>query len=171
MAQGQAIHSDAGGGGKLPGNVPENCHPAVRTIVGYWVRIHPAAGLPGRQHFDPIDVPRLLSNIRLLDVIGCPPRFRVRLMGTRLREFFGSDQTGRWLDEVFSNLDGSITQSELLKAVETKAPRWRRGKPALDVEKDFMDMERVYLPFARDGQRVDMILTYLLCIDSTGRYY
>jgi len=154
-----------------PGNVPENCHQRVRQIVDYWAAIHPESGLPGRQHFDPLEVPSLLPNIRLLDVVGRPPRFRIRLMGTRLREFFGNEQTGSWLDDLFPNLEGSLTHVELLKAVTSREPRWRRGKPALDIEKDFLDMERVYLQFARDGENVDMILTYLLCIDSAGNYY
>ena len=171
MLQGQAARSEGETGGKLPGNVPDDCHSNVREIVDYWVRIHPETGLPGRQHFDPLEVPRLLPNIRLLDVVGSPQRFRIRLMGTRLREIFGAEQTGRWLAEIFSNLDGSLTHIELLKVVDTKRPRWRRGKPALDIEKDFLDMERVYLPFARDGENVDIILTYLLCIDSAGNVY
>ena len=171
MSQGQLADERGSAGGALQGNVPEGCHETIRQIVGYWTAIHPPSGLPGRQHFDPLQVPRLLPNIRLLDVVGQPPRFRVRLMGTRMCEVFGGEQTGRWLDEIFSNLDGSLTHTELLRTIESRAPRWRRGKPALEVEKDFLDMERVYLPFARDGQTVDLILTYLLCIDSAGRYY
>jgi hypothetical protein len=171
MLLGEAVPVRSASGGGLPGNVPGTCHQNIREIVEYWSRIHPVSCLPGRQHFDPLEVPRLLPNIRLLDVVGWPPRFRIRLMGTRLRDFFGAELTGMWLDEVFSNLDGSLTHAELLKTIETKTPRWRRGRPALDIEKDFLDMERVYLPFARDGQTVDMILTYLLCVDSRGNYY
>ncbi len=171
MLRGEAVSALPDSGGNPPGNVPETCHQNIREIVEYWVRIHPETGLPGRQHFDPLEVPRLLPNIRLLDVIGMPPRFRIRLMGTRLRDFFGAELTGMWLDEVFSNLDGSLTHIELLNAIETKGPRWRRGRPALDIDKDFLDMERVYLPFAKDGRNIDLILTYMLCIDSHGNYY
>ena len=162
MSQGLAVPPGALPGMKLPGNVPEDCHELVRQIVEYWVAIRPPDGLPGRQHFDPLDVPGLLPNIRLLDVVGDQPRFRIRLMGTRLRDVFGAEQTGRWLDEVFPNLNGSVTHSELVKTVIAKTPRWRRGKPALSGERDFLDMERVYLPFARDGTTVDMILTLIL---------
>ena len=154
----------------LGGNVPEHCHENVRRIVRYWAAIHPPVGLPGRQHFDPLAVPDLLPNIRLLDVSGTPPRFRVRLMGTRLRDYFGTEQTGQWLDEVFPNLETSLTYAELRKTIESRAPRWRRGKPALDFDKNFLDMERVYLQFARDGETTDMILTYLMCINRDGVY-
>lgn len=171
MPKQQAADSAAGPTVSRKGNLADSCHPNVRQIVDYWISIHPANGIPGRQHFDPLDVPNLLPNIRLLDVVGDPPRFRVRLMGTRLREFFGAEQTGCWLDELFHNLKGSLIHIELQRTIETREPRWRRGKPALDIEKDYLDMERIYLPFARDGWHVDMILTYLLCIDSEGNYF
>ncbi|MEM9683696.1 MAG: PAS domain-containing protein [Pseudomonadota bacterium] len=160
----------AAAGASLPGNVQEDCHENIRRIVEYWTAIRPCGGLPGRQHFDPLAVPELLPNIRLLDVSGAPPRFRVRLMGTRLRDYFGIEQTGRWLDEIFPKFGESQTRAELIKTIETRVPRWRLGKPALEFDKNFLDMERVYLPFARDGERVDMILTYLMCITQDGVY-
>ena len=156
--------------GSILGNVPDDCHKNIRKIVEYWAAIRPCGGLPGRQHFEPMAVPELLPNIRLLDVSGAPPRFRVRLMGTRLRDYFGIEQTGRWLDEIFPNFDTSLTRTELIRTIDLRAPRWRRGKPELDFDKSFLDMERVYLPFARDGERVDMILTYLMCINQDGVY-
>jgi len=156
---------------RLAGNVPEDCHAKVRQIVEYWMAIHPSAGLPGRQHLDPLDVPALLPNIRLLDVVGTLPRFRVRLMGTKVREFMGEEQTGRWLDEVFPNLHGSLTHTELVKAVRMKSPRWRRGKPALAVDRNFLDMERCYLPFAQDGRTIDMVLTFHLVTVDEDKYF
>ena len=36
-------------------------HPRVARLYRYWLSIHPpGGGLPGRQHFDPVDVPELL---------------------------------------------------------------------------------------------------------------
>lgn len=171
MGYGQAVRAVLSGRAKLPGNVSEDCHEKVRQIVEYWVAIHPSAGLPGRQHFDPLDVPALLPNIRLLDVVGKLPRFRVRLMGTQVREFMGEEQTGRWLDEVFPNLHGSVTHTELVKTVTMKKPRWRRGKPALAVDRNFLDMERCYLPFAQDGRNIDMLLTFHLVTETGDDYH
>ncbi len=165
------MQSETTAGVRLAGNVPEDCHAKVRQIVEYWMAIHPSAGLPGRQHLDPLDVPALLPNIRLLDVVGTLPRFRVRLMGTKVREFMGEEQTGRWLDEVFPNLHGSLTHTELVKTVRMKSPRWRRGKPALAVDRNFLDMERCYLPFAQDGRTIDMVLTFHLVTVDEDKYF
>jgi len=35
----------------------------VKSLYSYWRAISPPGRLPGRQHFDPLDVPRLLPNI------------------------------------------------------------------------------------------------------------
>lgn len=140
-------------------------------IVDYWRSIHPASGLPGRQHLDPVDIPNLLSNIRLIDVVGEPPRFRVRLMGTKLVAAVGKDCTGMWLDEAFAEFDKSSSCLSLNTVVRTGTLNWRRGHPVMMYGKEFMIVERVYLPFARDGRTVDMILTYVLVGDSDGKMF
>ena len=124
--------------------LPGDCHPDIRLITDYWRSIHPEAGLPGRQHFDPVAVPpRLLPSIRLLDVVGDPPRFRLRLMGTKMVAAVGQDFTGCWLDEVFNQFGESSAFLGLDDVVKTGQINWRRGHPALLYGKEFMIIERV----------------------------
>ena len=151
--------------------LPADCHPDIHAVVAYWRAIHPETGLPGRQHFDPIDVPKLLPRIRILDVVGEPPRFKTRLMGTKMRECMGQEHTGKYLDEVFADFAESASAFGLNTVVRTGRLNWRRGHPALFSGKEFMTIERVYLPFARDGQTVDMVLAYNLFGDSDGNMY
>ena len=140
-------------------------------IVDYWRSIHPQMGLPGRQHFDPIDIPHLLPSIRMLDVAGEPPRFRTRLMGTKMVASLGRDHTGQWLDEAFPDFHKSSAYLGLNAVVRTGHLNWRRGNPAMMHGKEFMVIERVYLPFARDGRNVDLILSYVMLGDSDGKMY
>ena len=151
--------------------LPVDCHPEIREIVDHWHAIRPNGGLPGRQHFDPLDVPRLLPSIRMLDVDGAPPRFKARLMGTKMRDSVGYEQTGKWLDEVYPDFETSSAFLGLNAVIHTGTLNWRRGHPMLFYGKEFMTIERVYLPLARDGVAVDMILTYLLFGDSDGKMY
>lgn len=130
----------------------------MQSIVNYWQSIHPEGGLPGRQHLDPVDIPRLLANIRLVDVVGDPPRFRVRLTGTRLTAFFGGGDTGRWLDDIHHDFNQTPTCHSYMRVVETGLPNWRRGRCELGKPNNCLQYERVQLPFARDGVKVDMIL-------------
>ena len=138
--------------------LPADCAPEVREIVEYWLRIRPPHALPGRQHFDPVDIPHLLSNVWLIDVGGSPMRFSFRLVGTGVVEYFGGDPTGRLLSDVFDRFEQTVAYKDFCRVVEERRPRWRRGTPVLFHLDKFSRIERVYLPLARNGEDVDMIL-------------
>ena len=112
----------------------------------------------------------MLANIRLLDVHRDPLRFKTRLMGTVLCDFFGQEQTGRWMDDCFADFHRSGMYEDLCEMIETPQPKWRRGQPKLAYEKNFVTAERVYLPFASNGTDVDMIVTYMLCGDKDDNF-
>ena len=138
---------------------PEDCHPKIGAAYAYWLRIHPPRGLPGRQHFDPTDIPGLLRHIRMLDVEGQPPRFKIRVVGTQYAERLGHDTTGQYLDELFEGFEGSRFHRGLLDVIESKRPIWRRGPLQWFCREEYSSVERIHLPLARDGDTVDMVLT------------
>lgn len=74
-------------------------HKRTRDLFCYWTSVHPAKGLPGRQHIDPLDIPDLLPGLWLLDVQHDPFRLRYRLVGTAIVQAYGRETTGQWLDE------------------------------------------------------------------------
>ncbi len=75
----------------------------IIDIHAYWQSIRPAPELlPGRQHFDPVAIPRLLARLR--------------------------------------------------------APLYRAGYPSMIDTDAFPYMQRIYLPLARDGARMDMVI-------------
>lgn len=80
-------------------------HPRAQRLYGYWRSIAPQGALPGRQHFDPMDVPDLLSCLWLLDVQRDPFRLRYRLAGTAIVEAIGREVTGQWLDEAHPHIE------------------------------------------------------------------
>jgi hypothetical protein len=146
--------------------IPQDCHPKVRQIVEYWRKIHPDDGvLPGRQHLDPIDIPRLLANVWLIDVARDPLRFRFRLIGTAVVEYAGEDNTGNWFDEVMPEFDPRV----FVDVVESREPSWSRSPSRMRPYKQYRELERVRLPLASDGKTVDMILCLTVFFDETGR--
>jgi hypothetical protein len=147
------------------GKIAQDCHPRVRAMIDYWLSIHPPSGLPGRQHFDPIAVPKLLSNMGLIEVHGDPPRFRCRLYGTALVAAIGRDITGQWYDEAFPDFEQAAQYGNFLHVVTTGTPHWRRGRLRIPVEQDHHLLERVHLPLASDSVNVDMILTFAIFFD------
>ncbi|MGD8810029.1 MAG: PAS domain-containing protein [Gammaproteobacteria bacterium] len=147
--------------------IPADCHPKIGEAVAYWLSIKPDGGLPGRQHFDPTDIPRLLRGVWLIDVQRDPLSFVFRLVGTGVVEFFGADPTGENLNDVFEDFPETVACKDFRQVVETGAPSWRRGTPQLRHESKFSRLERVYLPLARNGKEVDLIFC-LSVFDKTG---
>lgn len=145
--------------------IPEDCHPKVRAVYEYWKSVHPkGGGLPGRQHIDPIDIPLLLPNVWLIDVLRDPYRFRFRLMGTLVVDYAGEDNTGKWFEDRMPNFDPSV----FIDVAETGEPSWSRGRSKMRPEKNYYELERVRLPLATDGKTVDMILSLTVFFDSEG---
>jgi hypothetical protein len=140
------------------GPMPESCHPKIRAIYDYWQRIHPAAGLPGRQHFDPVDIPALLANVYLIDVAAGGEEFTFRLMGTRAEAFFGGSFTGQPVRTAYVTDHKSRTYADIAAMLRDRLPRWRRGPTYYVKNRELAMVERVYLPLARDNTTVDMIL-------------
>jgi hypothetical protein len=145
-------------------------HPRAQRLYRYWRSIAPPGALPGRQHLDPVDIPDLLSCLWLLDVQREPFRLRYRLVGTTIVEAIGREVTGQWLDEAHPNIeDRAAFLARYSGVVENGHPSWRKGHPRLWAHRDFGIAENLLLPFARDGQTVDMLcaLTVLYRRDGT----
>lgn len=146
-------------------------HPRAQRLYRYWRSISPSGALPGRQHFDPVDIPDLLSCLWLLDVQRAPFRLRYRLAGTTIVEAIGREVTGQWLDEAHPDIeDRAGFLARYSGVVERGQPSWRKGYPRLWAHRDFDLVENLLLPFARDGQTVDMLcaLTVLYRRDGTA---
>ena len=69
------------------------------SLLRYWQRVG-RGGVPSRADIDPADIPRLLSNVILIDVERAPIRFRVRLCGTEVDRLLGRNFTGCYLDDI-----------------------------------------------------------------------
>jgi len=140
--------------------VPADCDGSIVAIVDYWFSIAPDVGLPGRQHFDPTDIPKLLQDVWLIDVSRDPLDFSFRLVGTAVVDFFGKDPKGTRLDDAFQDFKDGVAYRDLCDVANLGAVRFRRGAPTLAHASKIERLERIYLPLARDGKAVDMILCF-----------
>jgi hypothetical protein len=144
------------------GDLPEGCNFKIRQLFDYWRSIHPAEGLPGRRHFDPLAVPALLPNICLIAAPTASADFVFRLMGTRLEIFFGGNFTGKPFVSAYIKNHRSQAYVDMCAIVEDRLPRWRRGPAGLVENREHVTIERVFLPLAEDGGAVNIILGLLL---------
>jgi len=154
--------------------LPEPVDPIICAILEAWKRAHPGNGLlPGRQHIDPLTLPRLtLPHIFLFDVVrgGEKLRFRYRLVGAHINFGMPGNKTGRLFDEVMPDEPARhATEAALTHCVETGRPSYRRGKPRLPTNQEAALIERIYLPLAADGRIVDMLFCASVFFDANER--
>lgn len=137
-------------------------HPRTTRLYHYWRSIRPRPGLlPGRQHFDPIEVPELLPGMWLLDVARNPFRLRYRLCGTGVVGAIGREVTGMWLDEAHPRaLAATDCAARCRRLVEDGTPSWRKAPPRLWTQGDVGMVETLLLPLARDGRTIDMLCAH-----------
>jgi hypothetical protein len=121
--------------------------------------------LPARHALDPTQFHNVLANVWLLDVVGERPRFRVRLLGERIRSFGVPAKVGDFLDE---HLPSSDQLADLREVVRTGEPSWFRGKPHLSHAREVIEIERVLLPLAADGSTVDVIFAVTVSYPASG---
>jgi PAS domain-containing protein len=101
-------------------------HPRFKRLANYLSSKAPPAGLPGRQHIDPLEIPDLLPHLMLIDVVPAqfePARYHIRLVGTEV-----VDGTGRYVEEVLTAEQG---RAEIIcgydEIVRTRQPEHRSG--------------------------------------------
>ena len=131
-------------------------------FISYWQSIHPRDRLPGRQHFEPLDIHRLLPNVVLVDIEQRPFRIRFRVIGTRIVQAFNTDYTGKYADEVFPDAYEVGPFKARRIVTENSMPSYFKGLPKLKYDSDFAEIETVHLPLASDGSSVDMIVSMFI---------
>jgi len=102
-----------------------------RQLFDYWDARCIGDTLPRRADIDPIDFPRLLPSISLLEVENAGQRHaehrvKVRLAGTRLRDMYGRETTGLYLDEFLPPQNDSYWTAAFTRVIS-------QGKPAQGV--------------------------------------
>ncbi len=149
---------------------PESRHWKVAALWDYWVGVYANVGRPPRRSdIDPIDIPRLLANLWLIDWEASSGRFRYRLVGTAVTKARNTDATGRYLDEDFPDLAHSALGQSLERVVREAAPAWTSTQPPRTrVPHDILRVERLSLPLAHAEGGVAMVLNLSVCTMRDG---
>jgi hypothetical protein len=137
-------------------------HPRLKTLHTFWDLTRGSRRFPARADFAFKDLRQWLGHIALVDVVHKPPRFRIRLLGTRLVEYAGQDHTGQWIDECVTpeNVDGAL--EPFRSCVELAAPVVRHTR-YVNPRAIRSTLERLLLPCSSDQQTIDIIMgcTYI----------
>lgn len=136
-------------------------HPKIARIWAYWESlIEPPLTIPRRAAFDPGDVPNLLSNLWILDVVregDAPPRFRMRLIGELIREAGITARPGDFMDAPHITAVPTAVLAVLGRVAETGLPDYAIGPPLIKHDRNVIKLERIMLPFTLGDGQVDQI--------------
>ena len=140
----------------------EQPSPEIANLIRYWLSIHPENCLPGRQHFEPLEIARLLPHIVLVDIEKDERRYRIRVMGTAVVEAIGADYTGAFCVDTLPNFRESLSFRHRVEVEESGLPAYHRGPASIAFRLDYAPVEWLHLPLAGDGRIVDKILSMTL---------
>jgi hypothetical protein len=127
------------------------------ALFAYWQSKHRDGRLPSRADVDPLEIPRLLKNIALLEVTGEAEDFVIALAGSRIEEVHGRSLKGVSIFELQKIMEKSPAIEQYAEVARTAEPRYREGDLKI-FGKDFWYSHRLILPLSSDGARVDALL-------------
>lgn len=134
----------------------------VRELYLYWHAKRGARPMPGRRDIDPVEIPRLLPYLTIVEVMPDARRYIYRLVGTTEVEIRGNDPTGKTVAEAYYG--PSVEEAHMFydRAVATAAPVYD-DSPWIGPGGRYNDDEMLFLPLSEDGSSVSRILVISQC--------
>lgn len=133
-------------------------HPKIRAFHAYFQRLREErCALPRFNAIDPVAIPALLPHVILVTLYdGEALRPRYRLTGTAIDRLAGANLSGVCFDRIYGPeaLQRHLAHYESM--IRDGRPRYWRHRLLLS-NRDFIQVERLMLPFSEDGVRVDGI--------------
>jgi hypothetical protein len=129
--------------------------PFLRQLHDYWLAKCGPRLMPAKADINPADIKPLLPDVIIWNA---EPPFLIRLVGDHIVHFVGNNNTGQPAAQEMPPDAGRVLEMVLGTVIETKSPRFRKGKAFWKPEKSYRDFESCFLPLSADGATVDTIL-------------
>ena len=132
--------------------------PRLGLLHAYWSSKLAGRPMPSRSDIDPVEIPKLLPWIMLVDVDDGGANFRYRLVGSEIASLVGAALKGK---SVGSAVSGPYTEWLLgvyRTAVERKKPVFSQSELGFGSRGLKRVVSRLMLPLSSDGVSVSMIL-------------
>ncbi|HYM71380.1 MAG TPA: PAS domain-containing protein [Stellaceae bacterium] len=139
-------------------------HPKLQRLYEYWAGKRGGRRMPSRADLDPLDMAFIFGNVILVDVIDeNPPRFRIRLHGTKLAQRAGYELTGKMLDELPVTEFRTLARQSFTAVATSGEPL--HGIRNRVIDDRFARYETVIMPLSDNGERVDKLIIGLIYDD------
>ena len=114
--------------------------------------------MPTRRDIDPTEIPQLLPNVQMIDVIGNGARYRYRLIGTELVAAFGREYTGKFVDELLPPERRYSVELAGRMVCDTGSPVFLHNRYWTSRDTTIA-ANRVYAPLSDNGRDVSVLLS------------
>lgn len=135
----------------------------VRAVLDYWCGTRSGRKMPRRVDFDPMDLPRHLPGLMLIDVEGVRPDgvgiYRYRVVGGYEVDNRGYNPTGRLVEDGYfaESLESALADYE---AVRLSGRPFYTPLTFLDENGRQIREDSLLLPVSEDDETVAQILVY-----------
>ena len=142
-----------------------------RWLLKQWKRLRNGSPLPFWQHLPVDDLTRMLETLMFCDLVPDADggRFLIRYLGQRIALSYGGDFSGRYLDEALPKIWRDNALTTYRKAIDGKRPVYN-AVDTRDRDGRLVHLERLLLPFSRDGATADRILASIEAVSLEGRF-
>lgn len=137
-----------------------------RELYDYWRASALSRPIPSRYDIDPVAIPHLLPGLSLLDTGDDFDSLRYRLAGTRVREIYGTEITGRAVFDIGFNEKHDYWRSVYRQVIEAKLPMQGavRGPAA---GREHLHLFWLRLPLSGPSGAVERVLGYDAALPSS----
>ncbi|WP_395020375.1 PAS domain-containing protein [Dongia sp.] len=134
-------------------------HDSVRSLYAYWRGRSNGCAMPSRGDIDPVDFPRHLPSVTLVDVVPDQRRFVYRLVGTQEVAGRGGDPTGQAVGDAYYGESREAALGSYEYVVRSCRPFCVRD-PYTTADGWEEQEDTLYLPLSADRTNVNMVLVY-----------
>lgn len=130
------------------------------TVMAFWRSVRGDRAMPPCKAVRPEMLRGALGYVNLIDVLhedAARPAFRFRLIGSEVAQAYGTDMTGRRVDEVQPSHYADIIQRQFEETVADRAPCLHEVRFYMDWREHWLI--RLSVPFGETDDAVERILT------------
>jgi hypothetical protein len=138
-------------------NLPPEDLEIFDKAFDFWIRAKGDHKVPLKSHIDITQIPQILPQVMLCEVIADPLDFRVKLVGEKIKAIITPENLGKLFSTQPGKMRGSKIWSFYEAVYETACPRYNQ----LDYEGPVDNISSVLnllLPFSEDGQNVSHVM-------------
>lgn len=128
----------------------------IEKALDYWERIRAGHPMPRRGDLDPVDIPKLLPFVMLVDVFARPLDFKFRLIGTEIDAIIADNYQGRRFSTLPHMTIGNRIWGDYEAVIRTRRPL-TAAVSYVGADRYVRGVRHCLMPLSEDRETVNMV--------------